>query len=83
MYDSNTSREPTASDRRGRGATGGDLKAHAEEEQDAPCMIMYQMSGPFYLGKCTIAMRADTHGEVQEAKGNSILGWQCMQAALA
>lgn len=37
MYDSNTSREPTASDRRGHEATGGDLKAHAEEEQDAPC----------------------------------------------
>ena len=35
MYDSNTSRKPTASDRRGLEATRGDLKARAWAEQDA------------------------------------------------
>ena len=36
MYDSNTSRSPTASNRRGPKAARGDLKARAWVEQDAP-----------------------------------------------
>lgn len=37
------------------------------------------MSGPFCLQKYTIAMRADTHGEVQETEGNSMLA-RCVDA---
>ena len=36
MYDSNSSQEPTASHRRGPEACGGDLKASAAPEQNAP-----------------------------------------------
>ena len=41
VYDSNTSRGPTASNRRGTNTTRGDLKAHARKRQDAPYEVIY------------------------------------------
>ena len=47
MYDSNTSQSPTASHRRGLVACGGDLKAWANLEQDAPNVLRCAaVSGP-------------------------------------
>jgi hypothetical protein len=42
-----------------------------------------KMSGPPCLQQYTIAMRADTHGKVQETEGNSILVWRVDKSSSA
>ena len=54
--------------------TGGDLKALAKVEQDAPFgSDVPRCLAHIALQSCTIAVHTDTHHKGHEASGNSIL----------